>query len=92
MIELFTSVALMYTTPAYTDSNMSQNPCNSMDATSYISKNTPEVFDVPIEHEVLYSIVATVQGWVREHGHPNHISPSTCVGGQSLAWQLLEKH
>ena len=33
-IELSKSVALMYTTPAYADSDVSQNACTYMDTTS----------------------------------------------------------
>ena len=46
-------------------------------------KTTPVVFDAPVEHEVLNAIAATLQGWVGEQGHLNHISPSTCAGGES---------
>ena len=34
LIALSTFMALMYTTPAYSNSDASQNPCNAMDVTS----------------------------------------------------------
>ena len=53
-----------------------------MDAMSNSFGNTSVVFGAPVEHKVLNTIVATLQGWIGEQGHPNHISPCTCVGGE----------
>ena len=78
LIELFTFVALVYTTPVYANSEASQNPCNSIDVLSSLLKNTTVVFPVPVEHELLNAIIAKLQGCFGEQGHPNHISLTTC--------------
>ena len=84
LIGLSTFVALMYTTPVYADSDASQNPCNSIDATSkYFGKHLHGIPET-IKYEVLNAVVATMQGCVGERGDPNHIFPSTCAGGKSL--------
>ena len=90
LIALSMFITLMYTTPAYADSNVSQSPCNSIDA---VSKSFQQYLRCNSRSHRTWCSERHRCHTARMHlGTGSSQSPfsSTYVGGESSAWRLLE--